>query len=171
MTIAALVLIFPLCLAIAAFSDLLTMTIPDAVSILLGAAFVAIALFSGLSAGDMAWHFLASAIIFSVCLGLFAFNIMGGGDAKLLTASSLWFGLTPSLVEYLVTISIMGGLLSILVLGLRWQFASIALSGIPLPKTLTDGNKVPYGVAIGIAGFLAYPASPMLQLAFHISTR
>ncbi len=31
-------------------------------------------------------------IVFLACFALFALNVMGGGDAKLLTASAVWFG-------------------------------------------------------------------------------
>ena len=36
---------------------------------------------------------------------------MGGGDVKLLAASAVWFGINPSLFEYMVYVSLFGGLL------------------------------------------------------------
>ncbi|MBX9459751.1 MAG: hypothetical protein KL863_29050 [Rhizobium sp.] len=47
---AAILVVFPLCMAMAACSDLLTMTIPNRLSVVLIASFLAIAPFAGLSA-------------------------------------------------------------------------------------------------------------------------
>lgn len=164
MTATAIMVIFPLCLAMAAFSDLLTMTIPNRVSIILVAAFLVIAPLAGLSLGMIGMHLVAAAAVFAACFGLFALNIMGGGDAKLLTASALWFGFNHSLVEFLVFVSVFGGLLSVVVLTLKSQSNLIAVSGLRLPKTLQHPKKVPYGIAIGAAAFLTYPSSPLMQL-------
>ena len=86
---AAIMVIFPLCMAMAACSDLLTMTIPNRLSVVLIASFVAIAPFTGLSMHDLVMHLGAGAAVFAACFVLFAFNIMGGGDAKILTASAI----------------------------------------------------------------------------------
>lgn len=164
MTTAAILVIFPICLAMAAFSDLLTMTIPNRVSVILLASFLAVAPLAGLPLSAMGMHLVAAAAVFAFCFALFALNIMGGGDAKLLTASAVWFGFNQSLVDFLVYVSIFGGVVSLAVLVLRSQSNLIATSGIPMPKTLLHPKKVPYGIAIGAAGFLAYPASPLMQM-------
>ena len=161
---AAIMLIFPLCLAIAAFSDLLTMTIPNRVSVALIGSFLLLAPLAGLGWVDIGWHLAAGLAVFIFCFALFALNIMGGGDAKLLTASAIWFGLDPSLVDYVVWVSIFGGALSLVVLLLRSQTGMFVTSGIRLPKTLQNAKKVPYGVAIGLAAFLTYPNSPLMML-------
>ena len=164
MMTAAILIIFPLCLAIAAFSDLLTMTIPNRVSVVLIVAFLAIAPFAGLGLEAIGWHLAAGLAVFSACFALFALNIMGGGDAKVLTASAIWFGLNASLMTYLTWVAIFGGVLSLAVLLLRSQSGLMAISGIRIPKTLQHARKVPYGIAIGFAGFVAYPESPLMQL-------
>src|SRR5690606_3211785 len=102
LTQAIIFVVFPLCLAVAAFSDLFTMTIPNRVSAVLLAAFILVAPLAGLGLADIAQHLAAGLVVFAVCFALFALNIMGGGDAKLLTASAVWFGMSLSLVEYLV---------------------------------------------------------------------
>src|SRR6218665_148176 len=110
MTEAAIFVVFPLCLAMAAFSDLFTMTIPNRVSAILLATFVIVAPFTGLGLQDILLHLGAGGIVFVFCFALFALNVMGGGDAKLLTASAVWFGFNNSLFEFLLYVSIFGGL-------------------------------------------------------------
>ena len=165
MTVAAIFVVFPLCLAIAALSDIFTMTIPNRVSAILLAAFVLVAPLAGLGPYDIAMHLAAGLLVFSVCFALFAFNVMGGGDAKLLTASAVWFGMSASLFGFLVYVALFGGILTFLILMLRSQTNSILASGLPVPDHLLSAKKVPYGVAIGVAGFVAYPMSPLMQAA------
>lgn len=165
MTEAAIFVIFPLCLAIAAFSDLFTMTIPNRVSAILIGAFIVVAPLAGLSLAIIGMHLLASLIVFSVCFTLFALNVMGGGDAKLLTASAVWFGFNSSLMTFVLYVSIVGGLLTLLILMMRKQENAILASGLPVPPLLFTAKKIPYGIAIGLGGFLAYPSSPLMQAA------
>ncbi|MBW9063311.1 prepilin peptidase [Rhizobium herbae] len=162
---AAIFVILPLCLAIAAFSDLFTMTIPNRVSVILFGAFLLVAPLAGLSAAMIGMHLLASLIVFSVCFTLFALNVMGGGDAKLLTASAVWFGFNSSLMTFALYVSIFGGLLTLLILMMRKQENAILASGLPVPPLLFTAKKIPYGIAIGLGGFLAYPSSPLMQAA------
>ncbi|MCV9962298.1 prepilin peptidase [Pararhizobium sp. BT-229] len=165
MTEAAIFVIFPLCLAIAAFSDLFTMTIPNRVSAILLGAFVLIAPLAGLGISAIGMHLLAGVIVFSVCFTLFALNIMGGGDAKLLTASAVWFGFNTSLLEFLICVSFLGGLLTLLILMMRSKENVILASGLPVPPLLFTAKKIPYGIAIGLGGFIAYPSSPLMLAA------
>ena len=165
MTQAIIFVVFPLCLAIAACSDLFTMRIPNRVPAILLAAFFVVAPLAGLGLTDIAMHVAAGLIVFSVCFALFALNIMGGGDAKLLTASAVWFGMTFSLFEFLLLVSVFGGVLSLAIIRLRAHTNTILASGLPIPSHLVLEKKVPYGIAIGIAAFMAYPASPLMLAA------
>jgi prepilin peptidase CpaA len=165
---AAIMVIFPLCMAMAACSDLLTMTIPNRLSVVLIASFIAIAPFAGLSLHDFLMHLGAGGAVFAVCFALFAFGIMGGGDAKILTASAIWFGLNDSLVVYLLWVSVFGGVLSVIILMMRAQHDLILVYGIPVPETMLHKKKVPYGIAIGGAAFVAYPSAPLVQSALGV---
>ncbi|KAA0700007.1 peptidase [Neorhizobium sp. P12A] len=162
---AATFLIFPLCLSIAALSDLFTMTIPNRVSLILIASFLVIALLSGVPLQLIGMHFAGAAIVFAVCFALFAVNVMGGGDAKLLTAAALWFGYDPSLLIFLIYVAYIGGLVTIAIVLLRSQRQTINTMGLRIPDSLLIAKKIPYGIAIGIAGFLAYPSSPLMEAA------
>lgn len=163
----AILIILPLCLAIAAISDLFTMTIPNWVSAALLASFIVLAPFSGLAWPDIGMSFVASLAVFAVCFGLFAINVMGGGDAKLLTASAVWYGFNHSLLAYLVTVGYVGGAVTLVFLLLRMKAHSVAAMGIPLPASLVTAKKIPYGIAIAIAGFLTCGQSPMYSLAIN----
>jgi prepilin peptidase CpaA len=165
MTQAIIFVVFPLCLAVAACSDFLTMLIPNRVSAILLGAFIVVAPLAGLGLTEVAMHLAAGLLVFSICFALFALNVMGGGDAKLLTASAVWFGMSFSLIEYLVYVSFFGGLLTFAILSLRANTNLILASGLPVPDHLLKAKKVPYGIAIGIGAFLAYPSSPLMLAA------
>ncbi|THK36329.1 peptidase [Ensifer sp. MPMI2T] len=163
---AATFVILPLCLAFSAFSDLFTMTIPNRVSGILLGGFAIVAPLAGLDVAQIGLHVAAAASVFLVCFCLFATNVMGGGDAKLLTTSAIWFGLNASLAAFLVYVSIFGGVLTFAVLLLRKQENTILATGVPVPRLLFTAKKIPYGIAIALGGFAAYPSSPLMQAAF-----
>ncbi|AOG11208.1 A24 family peptidase [Agrobacterium sp. RAC06] len=160
-------IVLPACLVMAALTDFLEMTIPNWISLLLIGAFVLIAPFSGLSAIELGWHLAAGLLVFIGCFSLFALNVMGGGDAKLLTAAALWFGFNTSLFEFLVYTGYLGGVLTILVMLLRANWDKLATVGVRLPQTFMIANKIPYAIAIGAAGLLAYPSSPLVVSAIQ----
>ena len=170
MTTAAILVIFPLCMAMTAFSDLLTMTIPNRISAILIASFLAIAPFAGLSLYEIATHLAAGGIVFVFCFTLFALGVMGGGDAKILTASAVWFGMTGSLITYIAYVSVFGGLLSLGILLLRANHNLLMVSRLPMPETFMHKKRVPYGISIGIAAFMAFPSSPLVQSAFGMTS-
>ncbi|EKF60593.1 prepilin peptidase [Agrobacterium albertimagni AOL15] len=160
-------IVLPACLVLAALTDFLEMTIPNWISLLLIGAFVLIAPFSGLSLVEFGWHLAAALLVFLGCFALFALNVMGGGDAKLLTAAALWFGFNTSLFEFLVYTGYLGGLLTIVVMLLRANWDKLATVGVRLPQTLMVAKKIPYAIAIGGAGLLAYPSSPLVVAAIQ----
>lgn len=165
---AAIFVIFPLCLAMAAFSDMLTMKIPNRVSIILAVSFVAIAPFTGMGLMTFGWHLLAAALVFICCFALFALNIMGGGDAKVLAASALWFGFNIDLVAFLGTVGILGGFLALVILMIRANQNILLVSPIRIPTHFFQARAgIPYGIAIGLAAFLTYPDSELVRAAFE----
>jgi len=167
MVVAAIFLVFPLCLAFAAISDLLTMTIPNRVSLILIIAFPVLALLSGLAPPAIGMHVLGAAIVFGICFALFALNVMGGGDAKLLSAAAIWFGYDLALLSFLVYVGIIGGLVTLAILSIRAQANTILAIGLPIPNSLLLAKKIPYGIAIAIGGFMAFPSSPLFIAALE----
>lgn len=161
----AILTILPLCLAFAAISDLVNMTIPNRVSAVILASFAVLAPLSGLAWPEIGWSLVAGLAVFGACFGLFALNVMGGGDAKLLTATAVWFGFNHSLLVFLVTVGYVGGAVTLVFLLLRSQAGSVMAMGIPLPPSLVNAKKIPYGIAIAIAGFLTFEQAPIHLLA------
>lgn len=167
MVIAAIFLIVPLCLAFAALNDLFTMTIPNRISAILLISFVVVAPFSGMDSHTFAMSLLAGLIVFAASFALFALNTMGGGDAKLLTASAIWFGFDPALTIYMVAVALFGGILTLAILFIRSYRQEIMVTGLPVPDSLLVAKKVPYGISIAIAGLVTYPEAPIVQLAMQ----
>lgn len=158
---AAILLIPPICLFMAAVTDLFTMTIPNRLSIFLLASFVVLAPVSGLPWAEISMSFAAGAVVLLVCFGFFALNVMGGGDVKLLAASALWFGFSPALGAFIFQTALWGGLVTLLVMLIRSQADRFAVIGTIVPAQILTTKKVPYGVAIGIAGLMTFWSSPI----------
>lgn len=87
---------------------------------------------------------------------MFAFHIMGGGDVKLLAVCGLFVGWGQAGISFIFYTAILGGLLSLLVLALRFLLPPICarLGGKSLPALFTMGEPVPYGLAIAGAFLL-----------------
>lgn len=168
MAVAVLVLgLLPFGLTFAALNDLLTMTIPNRVSIGLLLGFFILAPLLGLALPEIGMSLVAGLAIFAACFALFAINVMGGGDAKLLTATAVWYGFNHSLLAFLVTVGYVGGAVTLIFLLLRVRANSVMAMGIPLPASLVTAKKIPYGIAIAIAGFLTFEQAPIYSLAMN----
>lgn len=166
MLAAALFVIFPFCMAFAAVSDLLSMTIANRVSLILVATFAVAAPMTGMDWSVYGLHWAAGLGTLLVTFGLFALGGMGGGDAKLMAATALWMGVGMPLVDYLVTAAMIGGALTLLVLWLRGSPAAAFAGSNPFLRHLADKSVgVPYGVALGIAGLLVYPDTALMAWA------
>jgi prepilin peptidase CpaA len=150
-------LLFPALMAFAASSDLFTMTISNKVSLALAAGFLALALAIGMGPAEIGMHVAAAAVVLVVAFVFFAQGWVGGGDAKLAAAVSLWFGF-DHLLQYLVDAALLGGVLT---------FAIINFRLVPLPPRIEQWawvarlhekkGGVPYGIALAAAALLVYP--------------
>lgn len=161
---AAILIVFPFAMVFAATSDMLTMTIANRVSLILIAGFALLAPFTGMAWSDYAMHFVAMALVLTVCFGLFAVGVMGGGDAKLMSATALWIGLNINLMQYLVIGSLLGGILTLMILRFRGSNITVYTSHVEfLHKMAEPKGKIPYGMALGIAGLFVFPETSMAQ--------
>lgn len=165
MIIAIIFLVLPLCLCLAAATDLLSMTIPNRVSAIIFIGFVSVAPFTGMDMNTFMMSIAAGAMVFLASFALFSANVMGGGDAKLLTASAVWFGFNNSLVEFLLAVTLVGGALTLGILLLRSRSQEITAIGIPIPDSLMVAQKIPYGIGIAAAGLLTYGEAPLVKEA------
>ena len=115
----ALILFFPALMAYAAASDLLSMTISNKISLALMAGFMVFALWMGLGTMTIAWHWAMFAVVLVAGFTLFAFGVIGGGDAKLAAAIGAALGF-PGVLPALFFAALAGGVLAAIA-GLRGQ--------------------------------------------------
>jgi prepilin peptidase CpaA len=157
-------LLFPMLMAFAASSDLLTMTISNRVSLLLIAGFLVLALASGMGLTAIGLHMAAGAVVLVVAFTCFAMGWMGGGDAKMASAIALWFGFTH-LLEFLIYASLFGGALTLLLLEFRRWPLPYALNGQAwLLRLHHQDTGIPYGIALAIGALVIYPGTPWIKM-------
>src|ERR1035441_5215471 len=119
-------LLFPALMAFAASSDLLTMTISNRLSLALAGGFFLLTLVTGMSLAAIGMHLAAALLVLVFSFGFFSQGWIGGGDAKLLAATALWFGF-DYLLDYLIYASLFGGALTLVLIQFR---------KLPLPEHL-----------------------------------
>jgi prepilin peptidase CpaA len=161
---AAILVVFPFAMLHAAISDMLSMTILNRVSLLLIGTFVVVAPLTGMEFSQILMHAAAFALVLVVCFCLFASGVMGGGDAKLLAATSLWFGMSMDLMLYLLISSAIGGVLTLAILRFRGSAMAVYAGQVEFLRRIGDTKeKIPYGIALGIGGLAVFPDSWMAQ--------
>lgn len=165
---ALIFVVFPFCMVFAALSDMLSMTIANRVSLLLVAVFAAVAPLTGMDWIAYGWHFAAGALVLAVTFGLFALGGMGGGDAKLLSATAVWMGFNLHLVEYLVVSAFIGGALTLAIVTYRASPLAVYTGHNLFLRNLADKKAgIPYGIALGMGGLFSYPGSPLMAWALE----
>jgi len=157
--------VFPICIAYAAASDLISMTISNWIPLVLIGAFVAFAPLIGMDLPTFGWHWAAAAVVLAIGFGCFSMGWMGGGDAKLAAAIALWFGPLQG-VQFVGYSAVLGGLLTLAILLYRGSISPAMVMRIPfLAKLHEPKGGVPYGIALAAAALLIYPSSPWILLA------
>ena len=164
--------LYALLLGIAAVFDTWKFVIPNAIAVALVVLFIATALLLPFEMTWMEWlsHIGAAAAVFTGGAVLYAFNKMGGGDVKLLTAVAFWAGF-EYLTELLLYVAIAGGILAIGLIVMRKIIMSLGaantrLAEVKLPRVLLEGEAVPYGLAI--APIAIYLGTKLPQLGAYI---
>jgi prepilin peptidase CpaA len=156
-------LLFPAAMALAASSDLLTMRISNKLVLFLVASFFVVAIAVNLPLQQFAMHITSALVVLGIGFGLFALRLIGGGDAKLAAATTLWlgFGLT---LPYLTYSALLGGVLTLAILLLRRMPLTPFLARYRWLERLHDSKSgVPYGIALAIAGMITYTSSTIFE--------
>jgi prepilin peptidase CpaA len=138
-------------LLIAAFTDLRRREIDNWLT---GAIALAAPLFwisSGLPLSAVGMQLAIAPATFIVLVGLFALNLMGGGDVKLLTALSLWIAPLWYL-RLIIVMALVGGVLTLI------------FGAIHLARRKQGRVAVPYGIAISAAGLWVLASQHVLPL-------
>lgn len=158
--------IFPAALVVAAANDLYEFKIPNWISVVLVVAYPVAGLAAGASAGLLLEGVVVGAAALAVGFTLFCFNVIGGGDGKLLAATALWIGLSQ-IGWFLFYTSIAGLGLIIALLTFRSLPIFPFYARAPWVLQLYDRKKdVPYGVAIAGGGVVSFSQTPFFQLVF-----
>jgi prepilin peptidase CpaA len=147
------ILTFAVAMFLAAYSDIRHMKIPNRISL-----FVLASWFLGLMFfWQGTWHAAVSigigVVVFCIALSLYAFQIIGGGDAKLVSAVSLWAG--PAFIsEFLLVTALSGGIVALVAIIVR-RLGNLAAAQPSLQAIVglqEDRIELPYGVAIAAGG-------------------
>lgn len=160
-----LLIALPALLAAAAVWDVSSFTIPNYLSLAVAGTFALFALAIGLPFASLGLHLLAGLIGLIIGFTMFARNYIGGGDAKLYAGMALWFG-PHDLVAYSLVATILGGLLTLMLLALRQLPLPVGLVRQEWIIKLHDSKSgIPYGVALAAGAFVVLPHAEILHLA------
>jgi prepilin peptidase CpaA len=155
----ALIMVFPAAMAFAAMMDLFTMTIPNRISLVLVGAFFVVAPLTGMSLADFGTHVGTGFTVLIIGILMFSFGLLGGGDAKLLAAASLWIGY-HDLLTYIVMVALMGGGLALAILAYRGIVPPLWATRHAWAMRLYDKSTgIPYGIALSGAALWIFPTT------------
>ena len=156
--------IFPMTMIMAALSDLVSLKIPNSLSIILVATFGPLAYLAGLPLEAVLTSFAAGAAILMLGFMLFAMGTLGGGDAKLMAAASVWIG-SASLPTFCLYVALIGGILAASILVFRRLPNAMLITGTSSAIRLHQkGRGIPYGIAIAGAEMLTMPKTELYAL-------
>jgi len=110
--------------------------------------------YGGVEGAQILWSIVLAAVLFGIGAGLFAMNVMGGGDVKLIPAVVLWAG--PSLIlDFLVIMSVTGGIIAAVLLAKKHLNRSKffkSSENVNVPVAQLEQVNMPYGVGIALGG-------------------
>lgn len=158
-------ILFPLAMVYAGVMDLATMKIRNHLVLAVGAAWLILAPLAGFSLEELGMSLGVAGIVFVVTFVFFGMGWIGGGDAKLAAVTALWFAPQQAL-EYFLYASLLGGILTILVLKLRGSVLPLSLYRLDWIAQLYDQRGgVPYGAAMAPAALIVFPSTAWLAHA------
>lgn len=159
--------VLPLLLLFAALRDVTSYTIPNWVSIAAAAAFLPAALAAHLAPAQIAFGLVAGVALLAAGIAMFALRWIGGGDAKLMAAASVWLGWS-AILPFLLWTAVVGGALAVTLLLVRKLSLWLpAFAPAWLRRLVTPGENVPYGVAIAAGALVVFPSTPLAAALGH----
>ncbi len=145
----------------AALHDVNRLTIPNWLNLTLALLFVPAAAVSGIPLEIIGGHVVAAACALMIAFGLYAFNIVGGGDAKMIPAVMLWIGPSAT-VTFLFVMALAGGACAVIIILVRKTMPAEVVPGA-IRAPFKENAGVPYGVAIATGVFVGGLESPFLS--------
>ncbi len=156
---------FPALMALSASMDLLTFTIPNRICLSLALGYLVLAASLGVPAAEIVLNISCSMAVLALAFVMFNLGWVGGGDAKLASATALWLGWS-SIVACGVIAAISGGILTLIILSARMAPLPAALGRFVWIARLHDCKSgVPYGIVLALAGLMQYPGSGVWMAA------
>ncbi len=152
----------------AALHDVLRFTIPNWVHVALAALFAGAALAYAPAGFPWVEHLGAGVLLFAIGAALFYFNLMGGGDAKLIGAVGLWVGF-DGLLPFVLIMALAGGALALVVMLLRLVVRKLLppkAEAKSWPELIARRKDLPYGVAIAAGAIAVLGRTPLLTPLF-----
>lgn len=160
--------IFAISMLTAAYKDALTMTIPNWASLMVLIGFFVTIPFVWPGWAEFGEHLAVGLSIFVLGFVVFALRGLGGGDAKLMAATSFWWT-WPDLFLYLVYTTLAGGIFALGIL-LGRKMIPVALLPAPWMQRLFKEEKhMPYGLALAVGALVTLPQSEIFKNALGLS--
>jgi prepilin peptidase CpaA len=148
----------------AAWTDMARFTIPNWIPAVMIAVWIVSAPLLGLGWGGAGLSLAAFAGFLAVGMALWAPGWLGGGDVKLIAAGALWFG-WPDALMFLLAATASGGVLALVLVGLRRLSPALPVDAAWLGKTaLAPGAPAPYAVAIASGAMIWLPHSAIFAV-------
>jgi prepilin peptidase CpaA len=152
--------VFPALVIVAAVKDATSFTIPNWISLVLIGGFIPAAFAGGLGFGEAGLHLAVGVGALIAGMAMFAARWIGGGDAKLFAAASLWLG-WQGLPPFLMITALAGGVLALALIAVRggWARAYLPVGPQWVERLRQPDGDAPYGVAIAVGALFAFPHS------------
>jgi prepilin peptidase CpaA len=81
-----------------------------------------------------------------------------------MASTSLWIGLNIHLMEYILYGSLIGGLLTVMILAYRGSSMAVFAGRVEFLRKMADPKgKIPYGIALGLSGLCVFPETTLAQ--------
>ncbi|HUE46961.1 MAG TPA: prepilin peptidase [Aestuariivirgaceae bacterium] len=157
---------FPVMMVFAGLMDVMTMKIRNRLVVGLVLGYAVLAPLAGIALDEMGLSLALAGGVFLAGFTLFSMGWIGGGDAKLATATVLWLG-AAHVVPYLVYTALFGGALTLSVLVFRQvELPEYQEGGWNVPEWAERLHSpqagVPYGAAMASAALMVFPHTPWM---------
>ena len=151
--------IFPVLLIYGAWSDLRRFQLSNRLNLWIAGLYYVAAPAAGLPLETMAFSSGTAVAVLCLGFGAFAIGVIGAGDIKFAAAIALWIG--PGLIgQFLLLSAVLGGLLALIFL-IKMQVNRYRMhkKSISACDEIMKPIRLPYGVAIAIAGIFLFGTS------------
>jgi len=146
------------------YKDATTMTIPNWISLLVIAGFFITMPFVWQGWSNFGEHLAVGGVMLMIGFVMFATNGLGGGDAKLMAAISLWWTWTD-LTMFVIYTLLAGGALALFILVGRYFVPARIITSSWMHTIVKDNSKMPYGLALAAGALGTLPQSEIFKIA------